>query len=435
MGQTIRQFCLLKDMTYSYDGADGLAYASPVRGAWNIVHLGTLIPECHQIYVCPTSCLRGVVLTTAEMNAMDRLSTIAVGEDNILDGAMEERLQEGVEKVIADLPVRPRMILIFTSCIHHFMAVNYQRVYKVLRSKYPDIVFVDAYMDPIMRKKTPPIPSLKRQMHRALQPAEHRASQVNYIGNCFPMDEYCDLTGILTSRGVTVKDLTKCRSFDEFREMEKSCLNLTFHRTAALAGRDLELRCGQKWIALKAGYDFDEIDAETAAVCQELGVGKPDADRADALRQQISASLGELRELLKDTPVSIDYTAVENPLELAAFLSRNGIRTESVFTDVFAEPEGVFEQAKRECPDLKVYPTENWTMRVLERGHAGKVLAVGQKAAYFNNTDYFVDIVDNAGMYGYAGILHLLELMKDAALHTKPMQELVQIKGWGCTCA
>ena len=55
----------IRDMDYEYSADIGLAYASPVRGVWNIVHIATLVPQGHQIFVCPTSCLRGVVLTTA----------------------------------------------------------------------------------------------------------------------------------------------------------------------------------------------------------------------------------------------------------------------------------------------------------------------------------------------------------------------------------
>ena len=167
-----KAFSRIRDMKYEYNADIGLAYASPVRGVWNIVHIGTLVPEGHQIYVCPTSCLRGVVLTTAEMGAMDKLSTITVGEDNILEGDMEEMLLEGTERIIRELPEKPRMMMIFTSCIHHFMAVNYRRVYKILEKKYPEIDFIDCYMDPIMRRTAPVIPSLWRQMHRVLKPVD-----------------------------------------------------------------------------------------------------------------------------------------------------------------------------------------------------------------------------------------------------------------------
>ena len=59
---------------------DGLHYNAPARGVWNIVHTGMLIPEAHQIYVCAQGCLRGVILTAAEMNRMENMSWVALRE-------------------------------------------------------------------------------------------------------------------------------------------------------------------------------------------------------------------------------------------------------------------------------------------------------------------------------------------------------------------
>ena len=75
--------------------ASGLEYSAPARGTWNIVHTGMLIPEAHQIFVCAQGCLRGVVLTAAEMGAQDRFSTVAVRENNVLNGDMESLIIDG----------------------------------------------------------------------------------------------------------------------------------------------------------------------------------------------------------------------------------------------------------------------------------------------------------------------------------------------------
>lgn len=54
----------------------GLEFNSPAHGNWNIVHTGMLMPEAIQIYVCADNCMRGVVLTAAEMNAAERFSFV-----------------------------------------------------------------------------------------------------------------------------------------------------------------------------------------------------------------------------------------------------------------------------------------------------------------------------------------------------------------------
>ncbi len=424
----------IADMTYSYNADIGLSYSSPARGVWNIVHIGTLVPESHQIFVCPTSCLRGVVLTTAEMGAMDQMSTITVGEDNILEGNMEEELHDGVVKILSSLEKKPRMVMVFTSCIHHFLAVNYQRVYKILRKEYPDIDFVDCYMDPIMRRTSPPDPSLRRQITRVLRPLEQDSRSVNFIGNEFMTGENSDMYMHLVNQGMKVRDITRCSSYDEYLEMGSSCANITFHKAAAKAGRDLEVRIHQKWLPVRSAYDYDVIDADMKRVCQALNIPAPDADEIRKEREKTEAAAAEVCALLNGTPVSVDYTAVDEPLLFTLWLKRHGFTVESCFIENFTEDKEVFEALQKELPDLKVWSSLNWNMRRAERGHEGKITAIGQKAAYFNDTNHFVNVVESGDMYGYRGIRRMMELLKEAYLEEKDMRKLVQIKGWGCHC-
>ena len=115
----------------------GLEYGAPARGCWNIVHTGMLIPEVHQIFVCASGCLRGVVLTAAEMGAAHRFSTVEICENNVLEGDMEELIINGVSDILERLPKLPPAVLIYTSCIHHFMGCDLPRVYRILREKFP----------------------------------------------------------------------------------------------------------------------------------------------------------------------------------------------------------------------------------------------------------------------------------------------------------
>ena len=87
----------IKDASFPAPFASGLEYAAPARGTWNIVHVGMLIPQAHQIFVCAQGCLRGVVLTAAEMGAQERFSTVAIEEHNVLGG-----LGDAVASVIAE---------------------------------------------------------------------------------------------------------------------------------------------------------------------------------------------------------------------------------------------------------------------------------------------------------------------------------------------
>ena len=71
-------------------------------------------------------------------------------------------------------------------------------------------------------------------------------------------------------------------------------------------------------------------------------------------------------------------------------------------------------------------------MRVEPRKSEGKILAIGQKAAYFTGTDYFVNIVENGGYYGFSAIENICKDLIEAFNSPKDTKKLIQIKGMGC---
>ena len=167
----------------------GLEFNSPVHGNWNIVHTGMLMPEAIQIYVCADNCMRGVVLTAAEMCEEDRFSFVIVEEQNLLSGNLEDVTIEGTADILRKLKEReektgqkmPKAVLLFTVCLHHFLGCDLERIYRELEQRFPEIRFLRCYMDPIMQKHGPtPDQKLRKAMYEPLriQAAEDRKSVV-----------------------------------------------------------------------------------------------------------------------------------------------------------------------------------------------------------------------------------------------------------------
>ena len=122
----------VKDGTFPVPFVHGLEFNSPVHGNWNIVHTGMLVPEARQIYVCADNCMRGVVLTAAEMNAADRFSFVILNEGDLLEGNLEDVTIEGVTDVLNRLTEKPKAVLLFTVCLHHFVGSDLDRIYEEL---------------------------------------------------------------------------------------------------------------------------------------------------------------------------------------------------------------------------------------------------------------------------------------------------------------
>ncbi len=414
--------------------AQGLEYASPARGTWNIVHTGMLIPEAHQIFVCAQGCLRGVVLTAAEMGASHRFSTVAVRENNVLSGNNEELIIEGVTDIINKLPKKPRAVLIYTSCVHHFIGCDLSICYKALRERFPDIKFTDCYMNPIMRKSgITPDAKMRMRLYSLLDKAEKLDNKaINLAGGDLPLDRESELYELLSDNGIRTLEVSTSKTFDEYLEISKAKFCITTFPAAIPAGKELNKKYGQEHIHLPFSFSYDEIKSNFKLLCDNLEIELPDYTEKI---KECEAALAELYKTIGDTPIIIDYTAFTRPLSLALLLLGHGFNVTRIYADSFTiEEKDDFEEIKKNYPNVFLYPTVHTIMRVEPRNSSEKILAIGQKAAYFSGTEHFVNIVENGGYYGFEAILKLCRDIREAFDVPKDTQGLIQIKGMGCCC-
>ena len=409
----------------------GLEYASPARGTWNIVHTGMLIPEAHEIFVCAASCLRGVVLTAAEMGASHRFSTVEIRENNLLDGDMEYHVIEGVSDIIVKLPAKPPVVLVYTSCVHHFAGCDLDMIYETLRNRFPDIDFVDCYMNPIMRKSgLTPDQLMRSRLYLPLKKRPIQKGTVSIIGNDLPSDADNDLMVLLKENGFKIHEITSCKTYAQYQQMAESEFNICYYPAAIPGCRMLSERLGSTAIYLPFTFDFAEIDCNFSALAKQLNVSLPDMS---AQRQACRKALQETLTLVGNIPIAIDYTFCPRPLGLAKLLLDNGFNVRRVYLDVVtAEEKKTFEDLQIRYPELLLFPTVHASMRFLAEKEPSGYLAIGQKAAHFTNTAHFVNVVEGGGMLGYQAVQKTLRLMREAFLEEKDTRNLIQIKGMGC---
>ena len=423
----------IRDAAFPAPFKSELEYSCSARGTWNIVHTGFLVPEAHEIFACAAGCLRGVVLTAAEMNAQDRFSTIEIRENNVLEGDMEELLIEGVTDILHKLPYKPRAVLLYTSCIHHFIGCDLKLCYARLRERFPDIDFTDCYMNPIMRKSgLTPDQLMRRGLYALLKSRALEPKKINIIGNNLPTDKSCELFTLAQQAGYEVTEIHDCKIYDEYQAMAEASFNICFNPVGKAGGEALEKRLGQKLLYLPLSYDYDEISQILGDYASAIGVTAPDWSDEIAKCEE---ALARARSVIENAPIVIDYTATMRPLSLARLLLTHGFNVTAVYADSFTgEDKPDFSWLQEHHPELQIYATVQVKMRVLPRETSEKTLAVGQKAAYFTGTPYFVNTVECGGYYGFSGIRQMLALMEDAFLHEKDTRKLIQIKGLGCGC-
>ncbi len=415
----------------SIDGffESGLEYNTPARGMWNIVHTGMLVPGAHQIFACAEGCLRGVILTAAEMLALDRLSWISVSEQDMFDGTLESDIVDGVCEIIGKLPERPPVVLLYLSCIHLFAGVDFEAIIDELSAREPDIAFVDCYMTPTMRTTVTPVAKMAQQLYAALKPLPLNKRAVGIVGNDRATDEDSELVRLIRDNGFMLHDITLCGSFEEYLQLSESFLNVTYLPIAELAGETLRDRFGAKHIHLPNAFYYPLIEENLSRLCVALGVDTPDFTERKAAADR---ALDNAKKTVGDISVAIDFTAVTRPFELAELLIAHGFNVKHIIADGAGAEAEAFGRLKALRPDITVYAAANVNMlNVCHEPHE-PVLAIGQKAAYYFATDRFVNIVMNAGLYGFAGIEKLAALMEDAYLNVKDRKAVISLKGFGC---
>ena len=422
----------MADASWPVPFRTGLEYNSAAHGTWNIVHTGMLIPDAHQIYVCADNCNRGVVLTAVEMNAGHRFSFITIRPEDLYSGGMEEKVIEGISDILDRLKRKPSVVLLFLVCLHHFMGCDIPYIYESLRKRHPDQLFLECWMDPIMQKEgLTPDQKLRDSMYSCIGKLTEDPRQISFIGSDFSLDAGMEIMKILESGGYKIKDAPSSLTFEDYLSMGKSSLNICTYPPGLYGAKKLSERLGIPLLYLPLSFDYEENDRQLSLLCRTLSLPLPDLA---ALRARCEEALRKVRSKIGNTSIIIDMSACPAFLGLARLLCSHGFHVECIFADGFSpDEEKDYTWLKQNAGTIRVCPIIHPAARRFRApASGGKVLAVGQKAAYFYRTPHFVNIVQGGDLHGYGGILKMLSLMEEAFDEEKDTADLVVRKGLGC---
>lgn len=468
----------IADASFPVPFGHRLEFNAPVHGTWNIVHIGMLVPQCHQIYVCADNCMRGVVLTAAEMGADDRFSSVLLEEDDLYDQNLETITIEGVSDIIRRLSVRPRAVAVFLVCLHHFVGTDASYVYKTLEERFPDIDFIRGWMDPVMQKTgLTPEQKLKEAMYRPIRPLPVDPKLVCVLGDNQALYPDSDLARLVAKAGGRVLQLHDwrahgrrigvlsgeegdmedehfafCKNYDDFLGIGAAGLLITRSPSGVHGVRQLAKRLGRPFLYLPPVSGEEEIRRQIETLARTLdeisagqanasadGISSIQTDAAAIIQEgtlSASRALQHARSLIGDTEITVDYIGNTRTLNLTKRLVQSGFHVTRVYLDaVLPEEEADFRWLQENCPDLLLTATIHPGMRVLHAAeNTGKMLAIGPKAAWFGGTAHFVNLVEFGGLWGNAGIIRLAQLMEDSFLHEKDTRTIIPRKGQGCKC-
>lgn len=425
----------IAEATYPSPFPHTLEYSPAARGTWNIVHTGMLVPDAHQIYICAAGCLRGVILTAAEMgdDYRRRFHTLELRERDLYATDQETFLIEGISDILRRLDTLPPAVLVFTACVHHFLGCNLTYVYRTLRHRFPSVQFAECIMDPIRQTKAMPPETRERlEIYRLLKKTNARDNAINLIGSNLALDENSDIKELLNPVGLPLRDLTECKTYDAFQQMAKSAANIYTNLFTKTAAEDLQTRFGQPYLYLPQVWTYDEITHQLQRLADFLSIDLRDFD---SKRAALDLRFHSLQHDMGDASIAIDFTFTFLPFSLARLLVSHHFHVSEIYADaVSKDDEENFYWLQENAPQIRLYPTKHPAMRTQPRKHLDKkgheLFALGQKAAYFTGTHHFVPSIEGGGHYGFDAI-HWLQMSLIEARKPRDPEPIIKKKAWG----
>ena len=412
-----------------------LEFNMPVHEGWNIVHIAMQVPEGHQIYVCPENCLRGVVMTAYEMGAAGRFSCVSVSERDLIVDNLETVTIDGASDVVEEMHAGgefPPVIFLFTVCSHRILSCDFDYVFKTLREKYPDIIWVHAYMDCIAQKEgLYPDMKLRKAMYEFIPRTHSDEKIVNLLGSeVIATKENNDIVAYYESQGIKVRQLSDIHTFDEYMQLGNACMNICMYKSGDYGVEAFSERLGIPYHLMLPFFEDTKIPGME---------GETDVIPAFS---EVKEKYIEFQKQIGNTPVVIDSMAIVCPYSLAEFMLDLGFNVTSVISDgAPAYEKEIAESLDKTHPELQtILPAdprlreENYRENLIgdfSKDGSEKIIAIGPMAAWVFNTPYFVNQIENDGAYGKLGMLSLLEKMKDAIANPKPIEKTVLQKGIG----
>ena len=393
--------------------AKDIRYCSPYHGGWDIARMALNIPESHAVFFCPASCARIIALNARKNGIGDSLSVYGLREDEIVMNDYREAVTGSVTELLERLPVRPKVIIIFTSCIDSLLATDHTGEVMDLSKAYPDVRFMIMKMDPICQsaKRRQTIFKLHEDIFSLLEPAERDPRSAALMGgNEWPREGV--FTEHLKGSGIDLMHIGLCRTMEEYQKMAGAALNVCTMPYGSEAVKLLQKRFGTPFVMLTQKADLDIFESDMKKVCDALETACPDFT---ALRQSAVCAAEKAARKLGGLPVYVDSAAFIDPVSWGLFLKRSGLNVKKIY--VYSPTAGSGSDAEAlasEFPDVEIRDCGRYDMPDLRANEVSEAVAVGQECGCFARAAWTVPLFCDNGYWGWDAVQNVCRLIEDA---------------------
>lgn len=410
-----------------------LNYSSPGHGGWGIIRIAALIPESHQMFICPSACFRHGALGAIQHGYKNRTSYLYITPADIVTG-YDHLIIEGANELL-DKDKSIKVLFLFVPCMDDFLGTDIEAVAKEVQALHPEVIVRSCHMNPIAAEtKKPPLVTTMHSMFSAIE-TDNCASEdaVNLCGSFELIKEECELFDFLGDYGISVRQLGDYKTYKDFCEMGRSKYNLIMRPAGKFASDYMDKHFGTSSVKYMITYDIDEIRdnyKEWAALLEKGHELKADkVFDLESVEKETRKSIQHAVETLNGLPISVASSAVLRPCTLAKALIKYGFNVKEIFVqELLPVDKDAYNYICENHPEVIITQPRHHKSAVRNNKDTN-VVAIGFEGAYLRESDYVVDLSGDEGMYGYYGVRRLMDMLEKAIEEKADLRKMIEEYG------
>lgn len=234
------------------------------RSCFNLTHYAMLLPESHAVFSMPPGCSRILRLSAIEEGISHRFTMFNLEQVDVIRGDVESIILEHTKACLERLTAqgrRPKILMVFVSCIDGFIGTDHDYVLEELRAYAPDVIFMDLAVDPINRDVLPPLVRLHKTVTALFEKSGDEASAL-WLGSYLPPAGDDALRVKLEAAGLVSRHLSDCRTLEELRQLGNCRAVIAATKVAVAAAKELKARLGIPYYNLTDPADSEALTEE-----------------------------------------------------------------------------------------------------------------------------------------------------------------------------
>lgn len=396
-----------KHMIYSSPAT--LDFNSPGAKGFGVKRAGLVVPESVMLLVAPGCCGRNTALLN-ELGYNEKFFYLLLDDTDIVTGRYLKKIPQACAEIVEELDYTPSAIMICVTCVDALLGTDMERVCRNSAEK-SGVPAVPAYMYALTReKRLPPMGLARKSIYSLLEPSKRVSSECNILGFFTALEDGCEIYELLRQAGIKkIREVGRCKTFDEYKEMSRANFNLVLNPEARYAAQDMQDRLGIPFIELVRLYRIDKIHNQYKLLAQAIGAEFDDGKFYDDTYDTVTA----FREKYGELSFAVGECLNADSFELALALCEYGFKVAEIYGTVGERNFVFIKKLAQISPDTRIYSNLSPTMMNYERDVKIDA-AVGNDAAYYHRDLPSVGFNDEAQPFGYRGVKLLFEQLEKA---------------------